>query len=207
MLACALLLSVAALAAKDFTLPRAFHAKTYPARDEHPLEKASVAVDPYDMPDKAKLFAVDWKEKGFLPVLLIISNDSDELLALSDLKIELITVNREKITPATDDDLYRRLVRVKRGDSPSRNPLPVPLPRRSGGGVSKETAEEIEAAQFRARAVEPHSTQAGFLFFDVQGLSNPLAGARLYLTGMRDARGQELMYFEIPLEKYLTYRP
>ena len=32
----------------------------------------------------------------------------------------------------------------------------------------------------------------------------PLAGANFYLTGVRDAKGTELMYFEIPLEKYLT---
>ena len=55
-----------------------------------------------------------------------------------------------------------------------------------------------------AKAVEPHSTQVGFLFFDVSGISVPLAGAHFYLTGVRDARGNELMYFEVPLEKYLS---
>jgi hypothetical protein len=34
-----------------------------------------------------------------------------------------------------------------------------------------------------------------------------MAGAHLYVTGVLDSQGQELMYFEIPLEKYLTYRP
>jgi len=57
---------------------------------------------------------------------------------------------------------------------------------------------------FNAKAVEPHSTQSGFLFFDVSGLSAPLPGAHFYLTGVRDAKGTELMYFEIPFEKYLT---
>ena len=60
---------------------------------------------------------------------------------------------------------------------------------------------------FRAKAVEPHGTQAGFLFFDVEGIRNPLAGAKLYITGLRDGNGQELLYFEIPMEKYLTYKP
>jgi hypothetical protein len=204
MLLCAALLSTLLFASK-FAPPKAFHANTYPARDEHPAEKTSVAVDPYDMPDKAKTFSVDWKDKGFLPVRLIISNDGDQPVSLTNLKIQLITVNRDKILPASDEDLYRRLVRVKRGDEPSR--LPLPLPRKSGGGISKDAAEEIDSAQFKARAVEPHSTQSGFLFFDVQEISNPLAGARLYLTGARDANGQELMYFEIPMEKYLTHRP
>ena len=35
----------------------------------------------------------------------------------------------------------------------------------------------------------------------------PLAGAHFYLTGVRDAKGNELMYFEIPLEKYLSAPP
>ncbi len=42
------------------------------------------------------------------------------------------------------------------------------------------------------------------MFFDVSGISTPLAGASFYLTGVLDAKGNELMYFEIPLEKYLT---
>ena len=56
---------------------------------------------------------------------------------------------------------------------------------------------------FRARAVEPHSTQAGFLFFDVADISAPLAGAHFYLTGMRDSKGNPLLYFEVHHEKYL----
>ena len=50
---------------------------------------------------------------------------------------------------------------------------------------------------FTAAAVEPHSTQSGFLFFDVQDVKDPVTGAHVYLTGMRDAGGSELMYFDI----------
>ena len=62
----------------------------------------------------------------------------------------------------------------------------------------------IPAGEFEAKAVEPRSTQSGFVFFDVSGISTPLAGAHLYLTGLRDAKGNDLMYFEIPMEKYLS---
>ena len=58
-----------------------------------------------------------------------------------------------------------------------------------------------------ARAVEPHANQAGFMYFDVQGLDNPLAGAKLEITGIMDAKGNELFFFEIPMEKYLGYSP
>jgi hypothetical protein len=64
--------------------------------------------------------------------------------------------------------------------------------------------EEIQNTQFAAKAVEPHGTQSGFMFFDVSDIANPLAGAHFYLTRVRDAKGNELMYFEVPLEKYLS---
>jgi hypothetical protein len=190
-------------------LPKAFHAKTYPAHESHENEKVSIAADPYDMPDKAYIFVVNYRAAGFLPIHFIISNDGDQPVSLVDMQVELITVNRSQIPPATVDDLYRRLGKqTRRGDEPPRNPLPVPLPRQKvKPTVSKEVQQEIEAMQFRARAVEPHSQQSGFLIFDVSGVSQPLAGAHLYIRGLRDQDGKELFFFEIPMEKYLTYRP
>ena len=84
----------------------------------------------------------------------------------------------------------------------ARVPLPFPTKRVKGGVDTKEWSE-IQSAQFKAKAVEPRGSQAGFLFFDVSDLPNPLAGANFYLTGLRDSSGHELMYFEIPLDKYL----
>jgi hypothetical protein len=120
------------------------------------------------------------------------------------MKAELITVRRTKLSPATNDDLMRRMSRPRPKTGPS--PLPIPIPgKKVKGAVSGKTREEIERAQFGARAVEPHSTAAGFLFFDVLDIASPaLAGANFYLTGVRDAGGNELMYFEIPMEKYLS---
>ncbi len=196
------------LAGKEYLAPRAYHAKTYPARDEHADEKVAIAADPYDLPNKASLFVLPYLEKGYLPVYLVVSNDRDEPIALANMKVEIITVNRVKLRPANEDDLYRRFARVeRRGDEASRNPLPVPLPRKAKTSISKEAQDEIQNSPFRAKAVEPGATQAGFLFFDVEGVSHPLAGAHLYVTGVRDGQGKELMYFEIPMEKYLTYRP
>jgi hypothetical protein len=190
-------------------LPKAFHANTYPAHEAHDDEKVSIAADPYDMPDKAAIFVVDYRHAGLLPVQLIISNDGDQAVSLLDMQVELITADRSKIPPATVDDLYRRLSKqTRRGDEPARNPLPIPLPRsKVKPTVSKEAQAEIEAMRFLAGAVEPHSLQSGFLIFDIQGIPNPLAGAHLYVHGLRNSEGKELFYFEIPMEKYLTYRP
>ncbi len=189
------------LAGKHFVLPTAQPAKTYPARDEHPSEAVTLALDPYDMPDRASIFSVRYSDYGLMPIFVVITNDGDQAVSLAGMNAQLITVNRTKIPPATEDDLYRRLARA-----PSNNlsPNPLPWPKKSKGGVSKDTMDEIQNAQFAARAVEPHGTQSGFMFFDVSGISTPLAGAHFYLTGVRDAKGNELMYFEVALEKYLS---
>jgi hypothetical protein len=88
----------------------------------------------------------------------------------------------------SSDDIARRLTRP----SANTNRYPIPFPtKKVKGGLSKQAIEEIENAQFAAKAVEPHSTQSGFLFFDVSDISVPLAGAHFYLTGVRDAKGSE----------------
>ena len=200
-----LLSCLGAMAGKDFVMPTAQAARNYPAHDEHPAEKATIAVDPYDMADKAQIFSVNYSGYGYLPLFFVVTNDGDEPVALSGMKAQLITVNRTKLLPANTDDLLRRLSHPSRNDRPGVQ-LPIPLPRskKVKGAVSRQTLDEISQAQFGARSVEPHSTASGFLFFDVSGISTPLAGANFYVTGVRDAGGNELMYFEIPMEKYLS---
>jgi hypothetical protein len=200
------LISLVAFAAKDFVMPDVHPAKTYPAHDEHPMEKFTIAADPYDMADKAAIFNENYRDHGLMPIFVVFTNDGDQPVALNNMKVELITRRKDKIPAATEDDLYRRMSRVKnRGDEPSRNPLPIPLPRKKPNvGVSKTGRAELDAAMFSAKAVAPHESQAGFMFFDVSGISQPLAGSRLYITGATNADGQELMYFEIPMEKYLS---
>jgi hypothetical protein len=189
------------LAAKEFVMPQAQAAKTYPAHDEHPMEAVAVGVDPYDLAEKTTIFSVRYSEIGFMPIFVIVTNDGNQPVELSGMKAQLVTVNRAKLAPANEDDIARRLTRPSANTS--KYPIPFPT-KKVKGGLSKQALEELQNAQFVAKAVEPHSTQSGFLFFDVSDQSAPLAGAHFYLTGVRDAKGNELMYFEIPLEKYLS---
>jgi hypothetical protein len=192
--------SVVCLAGKHFVMPAAQPAKTYPAHDAHQSESVTLGLDPYDLPDKANIFSIRYSDIGLMPIFVVITNDGDQTVALSGMKAELITVNRTKIPPATEDDIYRRIARPTGTISPN----PLPWPKKAKGSISKDAMEEIQNTQFAAKAVEPHGTQSGFMFFDVSDISNPLAGAHFYLTGVRDAKGNELMYFEVPLEKYLS---
>jgi len=199
-----LVCGLCAIAAKEFVMPAAQPARTYPAHDDHPMEKVVVAVDPYDVEDKASIFSVNYRNNGYMPVFFVITNDGDQPVSLVNMKAQLNTKDRSKLLPSTTDEVVRRLSHPSRNDG-ARLPVPIPLPKKEvKGGVSRKAWDEIEQAQFAAKAVEPHSTARGFLFFDIADISNPLAGANFYLMGVQDAKGNELMYFEIPMEKYLS---
>ncbi len=178
-------------------MPAAKPAASYAAHDEHSNEKVTVAIDLYDTPEKANIFSAHYGEVGMLPIFVVLTNDGDQPVVMTGMNAQLVTMDRSKLVPATVDDIYRRL-----SHPAPRNNYPWPFPtNKIKGGVNKQTLGEIRRSQFAARAVEPHSTQAGFLFFDVADLSGALSGARFYLTGVRDFNGNELMYFEVPLEK------
>lgn len=189
----------ALLASKSFEKPVAKTAINYPAHDFHRDEKAAIAADPYDTPEKAKIFSIDFAAHGYLPVFFIVTNDGDQPISITNMSITMRTAHHSKLTPVTTDDLYRRISNPQSNTRPS----PIPLPHKTKGGISKKEMDEVESSQFAAHAVEPHSTQSGFMFFDVGGLSSPLPGATIDITGVADAKGNELLYFEISLDKYL----
>ena len=68
---------------------------------------------------------------------------------------------------------------------------------------NKEIEKDFNAFEYHALVVEPHTTRAGFLFYDVSDVDHPLRGAWLHLHALRDADGKELFYFELPFDKYL----
>jgi hypothetical protein len=195
-----LAVSLVCFAAKEFSMPKAKPAAGYPAHDYHSNEKVTVAVDPYNTPAKTSIFVVHYRDLDLLPVFLVVTNDSDTPVVLTDIKAQLVAGDGTKLNPASEDDVYRKVSHPRAAGA--RVPLPFPTKRVKGGVDTKEWSE-IQSAQFKAKAVEPRSSQAGFLFFDVSDVPNPLPGAHFYLTGVRDSSGNDLMYFEVPLNKYL----
>jgi hypothetical protein len=190
------------VAAKDFVKPTPRSAQAYPAHDEHPTEKIAIAADPYDTPDKAKIFSINFQEHGFLPVFFLVTNNSEQPISIANMDVQFVTKNNSKLTPTASEDIYRRLVNPQANTN---SPIPFPIPHKKvKGTLSQKERDEIDTSQFAAKAIEPHTTQSGFFFFDVGGIATPLAGAHIYVTGVDDAKGTELMYFEISMDKYLN---
>jgi hypothetical protein len=200
--------ALAALAAKEFVMPAAKAAHTYPAHDEHPMEKVTFAVDPYDTQLKIKTFRNDYLKYGFIPLFVIVTNDSDAPIALTNIKVQLNTRDRGRSAPAEDNDVLRRVTNTRKisNEASGGQRLPLPFPKAPKSANNRDTLDELISSRFFAKAIEPHATHAGFLFFDVSGLDDPLRGATLVITGVRGADGNELMYFEVPLTKYLESR-
>jgi hypothetical protein len=186
-------------ASKEFVKPAANPAKTYPAHDDHADAKVAIAADPYDTPEKAKTFSINFRDHGLLPIFFIVTNDGDQPISIANMQVTLTTANRSKLTPVASEDIYRRLSNPQAKTNPE---IPLPFPRNKvKGTLSHKQRDEIDSSQFAAKAVEPHTTQSGFLFLDVQEISSPLPGAHIYINGVDDAKGTELMYFEIPFDK------
>ena len=195
---CVVAAFAASLPGKDFAKPAARPAKTYAAHDDHSDDKVAIGTDPYDTVDKAKIFSVNFQEHGFLPMFFVVTNDGDQPISIANMDVKLITRNRDKLSPVSSEDIYRRLSNPRANT----NQIPLPIPQKKvKGTISQKQRDEIESSQFAAKAVEPHGTQSGFLFFDVGDSDTPLAGAHIDVTGVNNAKGTELMYFELQLQR------
>ncbi len=195
-------LALPAIAA-DHTPPPVQPATSFAAVEVHPDEQVAIAVEPYDTKEKESIFRVDYIGHDVMPVRLIVTNLGDRPISLRAARILFETAAGDRIQAAEPEDVERLMTRKERMGS--KVPLPAPLPpiHTKPKGSNQEIQQDFDTFEYSALAVEPHTTRAGFLFYDVSGLTHPLVGARLYVRSLRDADGNELFYFEIPFNKYL----
>jgi hypothetical protein len=182
-------------------------ATSYPAFDNHAAELVVIAADPYNTPDKASIFRLKYLQYGFMPIRIIVTNNGDKPISLIDARINFITAAGDKIPAAVPEEIERRIGKVKRPDSGYKLPGPLPRIGNKSDSTNKNVDQDFHEFEYSAIAVEAHTTRAGFLFYDVEGLANPLVGAKLNLRMLRGADGKELFYFEIPFDKYLKVTP
>jgi hypothetical protein len=199
-----LLMGMAAAAfASDHAPPPVQPATTFAAVEVHDNEKLAIAAEPYDTRLKAAIFRVDYLAHGVMPVRLVVTNNGDKPISLRDARILFQTAEGDRIQASEPEDIERLMTRKEREGG--KIPLPGPLPplKTKAKASNKDIEADFNTFEYGALVVEPHTTRAGFLFYDVSQLDHPLRGARLHLHALRDAEGKELFYFEIPFDKYL----
>jgi hypothetical protein len=189
--------------ANDHKVPPVQPATSFAAVEVHPQEKVAIAAEPYDTKEKESIFRVDYLAHGVMPVRLIVTNMGDKPISLRDARILFQTASGDRIQAAEPEDVERLMTRKEREGSSIPMPGPLPKIRLKPKASNKNIEQDFDQFEYQALVVEPHTTRAGFLFYDVSDLSHPLRGAKLHLHALRNADGQELFYFEIPFDKYL----
>lgn len=156
------------------------------------ISKITIAAAPFIRHSQVEqaFGKLDPNREGVLPVLVIIQNDTNQTVALDQIKVALVTVDHDRIdaTPAAD---------LKYLAGPEQPKVYQPIPGLSGK-KKPLAAWEIEGRAFAARMLAPKESASGFFYFRAPFRG----GSTLYLTGLREASsGKELFYFDIPLDK------
>ena len=189
--------------ASNHATPPVQAATTFPAVEIHDKEQVAIAVEPYDTKEKESIFRVDYLGHGVMPVRLIVTNNGDKPISLRDARILFYTAHGDRIQAAEPADVERLMTRTEREGKKIPMPGPFPSIKMKPKASNKQVEQDFDQFEYQALVVEPHTTRAGFLFYDVSQLDHPLEGAKLHLHAIRNADGQELFYFEIPFDTYL----
>ena len=195
-----------ARAADKKSPPPAKPAAEYAASDTHPNEHVTVAADPCNRPADCSFFRLPYVQHGFVPVRVIITNDSATPLVLDDVRIQFISANHDVIPAALLEDLNRRLFSTKSALGTKVPLIPITI---HHAPVDKKITEDDTNFGFNTSTVAPHTTVSGYLFYDIRELDDPaLKDAELYVKMIRtgDARKQ-LFAFTVPFNKWLATQP
>jgi hypothetical protein len=177
-------------------------AAQYVSHDAHAKEHVTIAADPGDSKDTAPHTRLDYLGHGLMPIRIIITNDSGQALSLDDARILFVSAGNVTENAASDDELERRLFQMKsvRTSPVPLGPLPpFPIHHKS---VDKQITDDENDFGFKSTTIPPHTTAAGWLYYDVQDFDQPvLQGATVELRKVRwAATNQALDTFEIPLK-------
>lgn len=181
-------------------------ANQYPAFDSHPQEHVSIAIDPCTEERDCDFFRLPYIRHSMIPVRVIISNDSDSALDLSQVRMQFIARDGEKYPAANLDDLNRRLFSPQQAVGHKVPIIPIPIPIHHPP-IDKKIIQDDDDFGFKTTTVTAHSTISGYLFYDIKDLDDPaLKGAEIYVKMIHTAGGKELFAFSIPFDKWLTAR-
>jgi len=199
-----LLSAVPAHAAKK--APEAKPASQYAAFDTHDADKVTIAIDPCTEPKDCDFFRLPYVRHSLIPVRVIITNDSSETLDLSDVRMQFISAEHDKLPAADLEEINRRLFSTSQAKGTKIPLIPITIHHKP---VDQKIVDDDKDFGFQSMTVAPKSTMAGYLFYDVRDIDDdsrvsPLKGAELYVKMIHIKGGKELFAFSIPFDKWLN---
>ena len=161
----------------------------------------TIAAEPGDTKDTRPDTRLDYYAHNLLPIRVIVTNDSTEPVNLDDARIHFIASDDTVVPAATADDIERRFFTEKSATG-TKLPLGLPIPITVGKkDFQKKIKQDDDDFGFKTTTIAPHTTVAGYLYYDIEGLPSPvLAKAYLQLRQVRLATSNRVIEsFEIPL--------
>jgi hypothetical protein len=147
---------------------------SFAAVEVHDKEKVAIAAEPYDTKEKESIFRVDYLSHGVMPVRLIVTNLGDRPISLRDARILFQTAAGDRIQAAEPEDVERLMTRKEREGKQDSHARSHPGHQTKPKASNKEIEQDFDTFEYQALVVEPHTTRAGFLFYDVSDLDHPL---------------------------------
>lgn len=192
-----LIASISVLALNSFAVDRDKKKFTPPDLDslqaKQTVGEVTIGAIPYEGEEESatafgKIFPY---ERGVLPILVIVRNQSKGAIRLQGMKVEYRDKDRQSLDPIP----------------PAEVPFVEPPKRPTFGGPSIPglnrkkknplAGPEIEIRAFSAKMLPPGETAHGFFYFRTGHRS----GASLYISGLQEAAtDRDLFFFEIPLD-------
>ena len=144
---------------------------------------------------------------GILAIEVSFRNDSDESVKINLSRIRLTVhvdaENTQELPSLSAEELVQAVLKPGGKDPTAKRnkvPLPVPIPKGSGGKSADELHRQAQEAGVPTGVVAPRSTVTGLLYFDLQGQFDLLETAHLYVPELVLMRGNRaLTYFDIDL--------
>jgi len=174
-------------------------ADQYPMHVEH--AGVIIAAEPGDTKDARPDTRLDYFGHNLLPIRVIVTNNSTEPVSLDDARIHFIASDDTVLPAATADDIERKFFTEKSAIG-TKLPLDFPIPITVGKkDFQKKIKQDDDDFGFKTTTIAPHTTVAGYLYYDTDGLpSPPLAKAYLQLRQVRFSTSNRVIEtFEIPL--------
>ena len=165
----------------------------------------TIAADAYQTWEKLKT-VFDLKEldrMGVIPIQLVLTNEGEDTIVVDGREIHLLDGKNRSIDGMAAEDVVRLM--MSKSDptspkSPSKSPLPFPLPGGRRGDLFEIETDLTNKSLGEVR-VTPKSTVGGFLYFRLPEKQRGLRGYKVYVPEIRNLRSAEaLLFFEIDLK-------